>query len=98
MYQVYLRRMISPQFLIQQEDISYLPWLTGAMQFLGCKVPLSSHPCQDFNRSLATVLLLSLPSIPFPLAGAYGCVGDLNETYLHSIQGATTVFYPKISK
>lgn len=40
----------------------------------------------------------ALPSIPFSLAGAYGCMGDDKGTcQLHSIQGATTTFYPIIS-
>lgn len=44
MGQVHLRGAISPQLLVQQQDISYLPWLAGTLWFIGYVETLSSPP------------------------------------------------------
>lgn len=42
--------VISPELLVQEQEIFSLPWLTGAMCFISCKVPLSPLSCRDFGR------------------------------------------------
>lgn len=46
MNKVHLRRVIFPQLLVQQQDISSLPWLAAAMWFIIYLETSSSHSCR----------------------------------------------------
>lgn len=102
MKQINPRTVILPQLLIQQQDMSHVPWLTAAMQFIGYMVPSGCHPWKDCNRAWLRHFHSTPPSISFLLAHAKiaGCGGQ-GESLLkrfsacqpHSFQEVAAAFY-----
>lgn len=56
MSQVRLRRVISAQLLSQQQNISYVPWMTGAIGYNYHRVPLPAEISTEPGHDVSTLL------------------------------------------
>lgn len=65
---VHLRRVISTQLLVQQQDISSFPWLAAAMWFITYPGTSSSHSCRDCHRVWPWCPHSAPPFLSSPLA------------------------------
>lgn len=79
--------VISPQLLVQEQEIFPLPYLSGTVCFISCEVALSSPLHRDFDRAWPQCLhsMLCLVSLGIYFVGP------------HAILGVPASFHPIIS-
>lgn len=69
--------VISPQLLVQEQEIFPLPCLTGSVCFISCEVALSSFLHRDFDRAWPQCLhsMLFLVSLGMYFVGPHAILG-----------------------